>query len=83
MSEILSSDESDDDKPLISDRMLEKAYSAIKEFAVNFDIDSIAQAVKSIEKYKLPDTEKERFGKLKQAAEDFDWDMVEELLSDK
>ena len=82
LSKYLHNEKRNDDKPMIPEKMLEKAYSAIREFAENFDIDSIAQTVHSLEKYDLPNNEKERFEKIRQASEDFDWDTVEEILND-
>ncbi|MBR5088549.1 MAG: response regulator [Ruminiclostridium sp.] len=79
LSGLFRKEDDDDDKPLIPDDMLQKTYAAIREFSDNFDIDGAALAIESISKYRLPDSEKERFERIKAAADEFDWDAVAEI----
>ena len=79
LSELFDTGGADEDKPLIPEDMLHKTYDAIKEYAENFDIDGAALAIDSLGKYRLPDSEKERYKQLKEAADNFDWDAVYEI----
>ena len=76
-----NSEEDSDDKPLIPDDQLSEAYTAIKEFVEAFDYDSAAFVIESLGEFRMPDPEKERYKKLKCAAENFDWDDLTEILS--
>ncbi len=76
-----NSEEDSDDKPLIPDDQLSEAYTAIKEFVEAVDYDSAAYVIESLGEFRMPDPEKERYKKLKCAAENFDWDDLTEILS--
>ena len=82
LSELFDSGGNDDDKPLIPEDTLRKTYESIREFAENFDIDGAALAISSLGKYRLPDSEKERYKRLKDAADNFDWDAVYEIAGE-
>ena len=65
----LQKEKEDSDKPLISDDELAEAYETLKEISASFDYDSLQFVLKSLEDYRLPEKEIERYKKLKIAAE--------------
>ena len=83
LSELFENDGDDEEKPPIPDGLLEKTYASIVEFSENFDIDGAALAIESVAKYRIPDNEKERYLRIKKAADDFDWDAVAEIAGGK
>ena len=77
---LLETSEDDSDKPQISDEELAEAYETLKEVAASFDYDSLNFVLQSLEEYKLPDSEKEKFNLLKDAAAKLDWEKISEQL---
>ena len=77
---LLETSEDDSDKPQISDEELAEAYETLREIAANFDYDSLNFVLQSLEEYKLPDSEKEKFNLLKDAAAKLDWEKISEQL---
>ena len=73
--------EDDSTKPLIDDGALAEAYEALKEMSASFDYDSVQFVIQSLEEYKLPDTEKEKFEQIKQAASKPDWETLAKLVA--
>ena len=78
--EALQSDKKEEDKPLIDNAMLAEAYGAIKEFVSAFDFDSADSVVATIDKYSLPDGEKEKFEKLKSLIKEVNYDGILKAL---
>ena len=76
----IGEDSTDEDKPAIDEETLKNAYEAILEFSEALDYDSAAYVIKSLDGYKIPDSEKERVGKLKKAALGFDYELIPEIL---
>ena len=68
------------EKPVISGEKLKEAYGTILEFSEALDYDSIEYMIKSLDGYTVPDSEAERFEKLKLAALNFDYDLIPEIL---
>ena len=59
---------------------LEELYEAVGEFAQMYDLDSIDMLVGQMEKgFRMPESERERFGKLKKAVRESDWDVLREI----
>ena len=48
--------------------------------AVGFDYESVCMVMGSLEGYRIPEAEKERFGKVREAAGKPDWDALREIL---
>ena len=74
-------EEDDSDKPLIDDGQLAEAYEALKEMSASFDYDSVQFVLQSLEDYRLPDAEKEKFAKIKIAASKPDWETLAKLVA--
>ena len=75
-------EDDDTDKPLIDDAQLGEAYESMKEIAAAFDYDSMQFIFESLDAYKLPDTEIERYRQIKDATEKLDWEKVIDLLKE-
>ncbi|WP_049945740.1 ATP-binding protein [Butyrivibrio sp. LC3010] len=74
--------ETNDERPLISEQDMKKAYEELSEFCASFDYDSVVNTVKSLEAYRFPEEERERFESLKKAVDDFDYDLIPGILED-
>ena len=74
-------EEDNSDKPLIEDSALAEAYEAMKEIAASFDYDSLMFVFQSLEDYRLPESELDRYKKIKDAASRLDWDKINNLLN--
>ena len=70
----------DSNKPLIDDEQLAEAYEALKEMAASFDYDNASYVLQSLEEYRLPENEIEKYKKIKSALENLNWEQVNELL---
>ena len=66
-------EENNSDKPQIDAENLAEAYEAMKDAAATFDIDTIEFVLQSLEEYSLPESELERYKKIKDAANKLDW----------
>lgn len=81
VTEYYSLDEDDDeDKEEITPDKLKEAYSAIAETAQMFDYDSMSMVMGMLDKYRIPDSEKEKYETLKKAFRDADWDEINNVL---
>ena len=76
-------EENNSDKPLIEEDALAEAYEAMKDAAATFDIDTIEFVLQSLEEYSLPESELERYKKIKDAANKLDWGTIQELVAEK
>ena len=81
LSQLIEVEEDDSDKPLIDDDQLAEAYEALKEIAATFDYDSAQFVLQSLEDYRLPDAEKEKFARIKDAASKPDWETLAKLVA--
>ncbi|MBR1396919.1 MAG: response regulator, partial [Selenomonadaceae bacterium] len=77
---LIQTDEDDSDKPLIDPAELSEAFDAMKDVAASFDYDSLMFIFQSLDEYKLPDNEAERYKQLKDAATKLDWEKINNLL---
>ena len=68
-------------KPLIDDSELAEAFEAMKEMAASFDYDSLMFVFQSLDEYRLPESEAERYKKIKDAAAKLDWSKINEILN--
>ena len=53
----------------------------MKDAAATFDYDSMMFVFQSLDEYRLPDTENEKYKKIKSAAEKLDWETVNKVLN--
>ena len=74
-------DEDDANKPLISDDELAEAYETMKEMTASFDYDSMMFVIQSLDEYRMPENEVNRYKEIKSAAVKPDWDKIRELLA--
>ena len=81
LSPLIEVEEDDSGKPLIDDALLAEAYEALKEMSASFDYDSVQFVLQSLEDYRLPDAEKEKFSKIKDAASKPDWETLAKLVA--
>ena len=44
------------------------------------DYESVAFVIEALDAYRIPEAERERCERLRQAADDFGWDLVGEIL---
>ena len=70
----------DTSKPPIEAGALAEAYEALGEIALSFDYDSLLFVLQSLEAYRLPEADAERYQHLKEAAAKPDWDAIAEIL---
>ena len=68
---------------MISHKDIKNAYTDILEFCNSFDYDSVGSMVENLEKYRFPEDEASRFVNLKKAVDNFDYDLIPEILSKK
>ena len=59
---------------------LKEAYAGIAEFAAAFDAASVDSIVQSLQGYRIPDEEKQRFAAVKKAAAQLDWTELSRLV---
>ena len=78
---LLKNDDDDSNKPLIDEDQLSEAYEALREFSASFDYDSVMFVIQSVEEYRLPDDEKDKFSQIKSAASKPDWETLSKLVA--
>ena len=79
---LFSNDEEDDDKPLADDSLMKDLYVRLKSAAKDMDCDRLQDIFMETEGYRIPDSEKELWIKLKNASDNFNYELVISLLSD-
>ena len=70
----------DKDLPPMTMMQLLEAYASLRERSQSYDLDGALAVIDTLEKYRIPDSEKDRVTKLAAAVRDIDWDEVEVLL---
>ena len=65
---------------MIDAENLAEAYEALQGAAAEFDFDTAQMVLESLADYKIPDAEKEKFAKIKDAASKPDWEELKKLL---
>ena len=78
---LIKSESDDSEKPLIDETELTEAFETMREFAASFDYDSLMFVIQSLEDYKLPKNEAERFKGIKAAAAKLEWEKINDLLN--
>ena len=77
---LFPAEENTADKPLIDEDSLAEAYETLQDAAANFDYDTASFVLESLEDYKIPDGELEKFSKIKNAISKPDWEELHSLL---
>ena len=80
LSPLIKTGSDDVNKPLITDYDLEEAYEAMRDAVASFDYDSLNFVFESLDDFKLPEKEIERYRQIKKAASKLDWEKINELL---
>lgn len=77
----IKDDGASDDRPIITEKDMKEAYTALSEFCASFDYDSVVNIVESLERYRFPEDEATRFDALKKAVDNFDYELIPGILS--
>ena len=72
--------DSDNDKEMIPEDVLEDAYDALSDVIDQMDLDAVEMIVDDVDEYKLPDEDAKRFNDLKKAMKLIDWDKMNEAI---
>ena len=72
--------DSDNDKEMIPEDVLEDAYEALSDVIDQMDLDAVEMIVDDVDEYKLPDEDAKRFNDLKKAMKLIDWDKMNEAI---
>ncbi len=83
MPETDDSEKTDADKPLADADLLAKVYNDIKLAANEMDIDRLEEICTEMNKYCIPDDEKELFAKVRESVDNFDYNGVLEAVNEK
>lgn len=75
--------DAEDERPPISDKDIKKAYEDLAGLCNAFDYDGVIGIMKSLEEYRFPENEADKFESLKRAVDNFDYDLIPEILSGK
>ena len=74
---------SDESKQPIPEAELKDAYDALKDVAAQMDYDSVEMILEQLSEYKLPDEDAKLMKEIEKKLKAFDWEGMEELVSDK
>lgn len=74
--------DTDEGKEMISDEELQGAYEALKDVISQMDYDSVEMIVGELDKYKLPDEDKDRIKRIKKSMKAMDWDTMTAIISE-
>jgi signal transduction histidine kinase/DNA-binding NarL/FixJ family response regulator len=66
--------------PPISEEELQELYGMLRQLLAELEYDRAAAMIDLLDCHQLPEQERERVDALKRAAEDFEWDRLDELL---
>lgn len=69
-----------DERDEIDIEELQEVYDGILEFAEMYDIDSIDRLFKQTSDYRIPQSEEERYQKVKRAIRDSDWEGLKNVI---
>lgn len=80
LAKVFGGGEEDMSLPEISVEDLHEMYSLIKGFAADFDLDNIDRMMEESKNFRIPESEREKFEKIKECVTNADWGSLEELL---
>ncbi len=64
------------EKPVADEDQMNKVYNEIREAAEEMDIDRLEEICIGMERFSIPEEEKQLFAKIKEAVDNFDYDSV-------
>ena len=70
-----------DNRENISEEELNDAYEALREVIPQMDYDSVEMIIQQLEGYRLPEEDETRIKELKALLKTFDWEKMEDLIS--
>lgn len=70
----------EDTRPIITDESLKEAYTTLSEFCASYDFDSVAQVVKKLGTYRMPESEAAKYDELVKAVDNYDYDLIPGIL---
>ncbi len=73
-------DSSNENKPLLEGDELVEAYEIMRDAVQHFDYDALLFVFKSLEDYRLPPKEAEKYPALREAIAKLDWEKLKELI---
>jgi len=76
-----TSDGDSDNRPIADKELMSDFYEGIRVAADAMDCDMIEDIIKEMEEYRIPDPEKDRFKRIKERADAFDYDGILNELS--
>ncbi len=83
LAEVFPKEEETDEKPVADKFLMESFYDGLKEAAEAMDLDALEEVMKEIGGYRVPEEEKERFGAVRTAVENFDYDGILDALREE
>ena len=72
---------STEDLPEISPDTMLEAYQALKEFSIAMDYETCKMVMESVQEYKLPSGDKERFDRIRDLLAVMDWEKIQAELA--
>ncbi|MCR4892515.1 MAG: response regulator [Lachnospiraceae bacterium] len=76
-------DDNDENKPMADPELLKDALRRIQEAAEAMDCDELEEIFVEFEKYRIPDEDSQLWTRLMEAAEQFEYDIITELLEER
>ena len=61
---------------------LQKAYEGIKHAIEEYDFNELTGILESLSRYNLPEKERDRVKRLSDAADEFEWEQMSEILNE-
>jgi hypothetical protein len=74
-------EDDDNDKEMIPEDELKDAFDALSDVIPQMDYDAVETIVNDLSKFRLPEEEAEKIKKLRKMMKAYDWDGMEELIS--
>ncbi len=78
---LIKTEADDSDKPLIEDDALAEAYETLSDAAAGFDYDTAMFVLESLEDYRIPENQRDKFSQIKTAVSKPDWEELANLLA--
>ncbi len=80
LAEVFAENTDDEEKPEADPEMLKVLYGRIRSAAEEMDIEELESIFSGLEKYRIPESEKELWDRLTDAVTEYDYDAIASLL---
>ncbi len=80
LSPLLNIGDDNSNKPMLEGEKLTEAYEIMRDAIYHFDYDALLFVFQSMEEYRLPHEEKEKYAALREAIIKVDWDKLKDLI---